>query len=308
LLSPDDTSALQSAGYDAVVVARLEDGDLTEDEAAERIAAALQGGTIQAGRGSSGRINLFAAVNGLLVYDGVRLDDINHLDEAIALALRTLYDCVEAGELIATIKIVPYGLARTSVEKVLALLEAPGFLRIAAFRPTAVGLLQTELPGTRVSVLDKTRATCDARLTHLGSSISAEQRCAHHEKDIAAGLRDLIAQGCELILIAGASATADRRDVVPVGIERAGGRIIHLGMPVEPGNLILLGRLEDRPVLCMPGSARSLTRSGVDWILERLLAGLDVTGDDIMRMGAGGLLKRMTRSRDRADETRGAND
>ena len=91
-------------------------------------------------------------------------------------------------------------------------------------------------------------------------------------------------------MIHGASAILDRRDVIPAAIEAAGGRIDHFGMPVDPGNLLLLGRVAGRPVLGLPGCARSPKINGFDWVLERLVAQLPVGAAEIMRMGSGGLL------------------
>ncbi len=91
----------------------------------------------------------------------------------------------------------------------------------------------------------------------------------------------------------GASAVVDRRDVGPAGIVRAGGEILHFGMPVDPGNLICLGRIGERPALVLPGCARSPSLNGIDFVLSRLFAGIEVTPRDMMRMGVGGLLKEM---------------
>ncbi|MDZ7713238.1 MAG: NTP transferase domain-containing protein [Rhodovibrio sp.] len=62
-------------------------------------------------------------------------------------------------------------------------------------------------------------------------------------------------------------------------------------MPVDPGQLLVLAEMDGVPVLALPGSARSPRVGGNDWVLWRLMAGLEVTREDIMRMGAGGLLK-----------------
>jgi molybdenum cofactor cytidylyltransferase len=62
-------------------------------------------------------------------------------------------------------------------------------------------------------------------------------------------------------------------------------------MPVDPGNLICVGRIGDVPALVLPGCARSPKLNGIDWVLARLFAGLPVDGPEIMRMGVGGLLK-----------------
>ena len=93
-----------------------------------------------------------------------------------------------------------------------------------------------------------------------------------------------------MVLIAGASAIVDRRDALPAGIVAAGGTIRHFGMPVDPGNMILMGEVEGVPVVGLPGCARSPKLNGFDWVLARLCADLPVGAQEIMAMGAGGLL------------------
>jgi molybdenum cofactor cytidylyltransferase len=151
-------------------------------------------------------------------------------------------------------------------------------------------LIQTRLPGMKESILDKTVEVTRSRLASLGSRLSEERRSAHVVTDLAAEIRTAASARPGLILIAGASAIIDRRDVIPAAIVACGGTIEHFGMPVDPGNLILLGRLDGKPVLGLPGCARSPKENGFDWVLQRLLAGIAVTREDIMRMGAGGLL------------------
>jgi molybdenum cofactor cytidylyltransferase len=93
-----------------------------------------------------------------------------------------------------------------------------------------------------------------------------------------------------MVIVFGASAIADRRDVIPAAISDIGGAIEHFGMPVDPGNLLLIGNARGVPVLGAPGCARSPVENGFDWVLMRLLAGLKVTRADLMGMGVGGLL------------------
>jgi molybdenum cofactor cytidylyltransferase len=88
----------------------------------------------------------------------------------------------------------------------------------------------------------------------------------------------------------GASAIADRRDVIPAALESIGGRIAHFGMPVDPGNLLMIGDADGHPVLGAPGCARSPKENGFDWVLMRLLADLPVEREDITGFGVGGLL------------------
>jgi molybdenum cofactor cytidylyltransferase len=292
-LTAEHVRALQDAGVETVVAARLEPGDLDEDRGARRVAEACAGDGVSVSTAATGRVNLFAEADGVAVFNRARLDAVNLVSEEITLAAVHAFDRVERGQLIATVKVIPLGVAEATAEAAANAARAGGapLIRVAAFTPRACGLLQTTLPGTRDKVLAKTTEAARARVEGLHGRLVAETR-AHHDADsVARALAELKGQGAELILILGASATTDRRDVIPAGIEAAGGRVRHYGMPVDPGQLLVLAELDGVPVLALPGSARSPRVGGNDWVLWRLMAGLEVTRDDIMRMGAGGLLK-----------------
>ena len=92
-------------------------------------------------------------------------------------------------------------------------------------------------------------------------------------------------------LILTGSATSDLNDTAPQAVRRAGGKVLRFGMPVDPGNLLFLGEISGRPVIGLPGCARSPALNGADWVLERLACGLMVGDAEIAAMGVGGLLK-----------------
>jgi molybdenum cofactor cytidylyltransferase len=190
--------------------------------------------------------------------------------------------------MVATVKIIPFAVPRATLDDVLAIVGERPLVRVAAFRPLAVRLIQTVLPGTSAKMLDKTVRVTRERIEALGGRLLSETRCAH----ATAALAEAIAESGDpdLLLIAGASAITDRQDVLPSAIAASGGEVLHFGMPVDPGNLILLARRAGRPVLGLPGCARSPKLNGFDWVLQRLAAGLEVTPADITRMGVGGLL------------------
>jgi molybdenum cofactor cytidylyltransferase len=291
-LAADDIAALAGAGIDSVIVARLEAGDVGENMAAERIAAAICGPGLRPGATGTGRVNLFAEANGVATLDAARIDRLNGIDEGITVATVMPFERVAARQIVATVKIIPLGVTEAALAACEAVArERNGLAAVAAFRPSSAGLLQTLLPGMRTQVLDKTTATLTRRLADLGSTLAWETRCAHDEAAIIEGLKELRDDGAGLILVLGASATIDRRDVVPAAIEAVGGTVEHFGMPVDPGNLLVLARLGDTPVLALPGSARSPRLGGNDLVLQRILAGVPVAGGDLMKMGVGGLLK-----------------
>ncbi len=292
VLSADDVAALRSAGVAEVTAARLEAGDMGEDAAARRVAEAAAGPGLAPGTAFTGRCNLFAEARGLVVFERERLDRCNLVDEAVTIATLAPYDLVEPRDLVATVKIIPLAVAEDTVAACAAIAAGPQpLLRIARLEPKSAGLIQTRLPGTKERVLDKTLETMRARLAALGGTLAREVRCDHDADAVAAAIGEACAAGVDLVLVLGASATVDRRDVVPVAIDAAGGTVEHFGMPVDPGNLTLIARAGRVPILGLPGSARSPRIHGVDWVLRRICAGIPVGGRDLMLMGAGGLLK-----------------
>ncbi len=139
-------------------------------------------------------------------------------------------------------------------------------------------------------MIDKTLKITTERLAPAKATIVAERRVPHQEAALARAIGEVLKQGAELVIVFGASAIADRRDVIPSALEAIGGRIEHFGMPVDPGNLLLIGNAGGHAVLGAPGCARSPKENGLDWVLMRLLAGLQVPREDITGMGVGGLL------------------
>jgi molybdenum cofactor cytidylyltransferase len=303
-LSRGDIDSLAAAGQTTVMGVRLEAEDVPEDEAAGAIAAAVAGPHLAIAEPFTGRANLTATTRGLLMVDQPRLDALNLVDEAITLATLPPFDLLAAGEMAATVKIIPFAVPRALLQRCLALAHEGGpILRQVPVRPRATGLIQTRLSGTKESVLDKTREVTNARLSELGCPPVEERRCEHRIADLTAAIGSM--GEFEMLLIAGASAITDRRDVIPAAITACGGEVVHFGMPVDPGNLLLLGRIADRPVLGLPGCARSPKVNGFDWVLRRLMADLPVDSRQIMRMGAGGLLKEIpTRPQPRSELAR----
>jgi molybdenum cofactor cytidylyltransferase len=291
VLSRPDIEAIAAAGVSEVTVARLDPGDVAENDAAERVAAAALGSGIAAAAPFTGRVNLHAEARGLLVFDPERVNHLNLVDEAITLGTLPPFAVVEPRQMVATVKIIPFGAPEAAVKDCIqaAIAEGP-LLRVAPFQRLSVALVQTKLPGLKESILDKSRQVTEGRLAALGCTLSFEERCGHAIAELAPLIRDAVGHGIDMLLIHGASAIVDRRDVIPAAVVAAGGRIDHFGMPVDPGNLLLLGHVAERAVLGLPGCARSPKVNGFDWVLERLVAGLPVGPGEIMRMGSGGLL------------------
>src|SRR5665213_1238300 len=293
LIGPAEVTGLKTAGVKEIVVARLEPGDVSEDDAAADIAAAAGAGGngVRADKAFTGRCNLFAETAGVLVIDKAAVDALNRIDEAVTLATLPEFKPVVAGEMIATVKIIPFAVAAGARDAAVAeAKKANPVVRVAPYKVRKLGIVSTLLPGLAPKVIEKTLKITTARIAPSGASIVAERRVPHEQAALARAIDEVLKAGAELVIVFGASAIADRRDVIPAAIEAVGGSIEHFGMPVDPGNLMLIGKAKGAAVIGAPGCARSPKENGFDWILMRLLAGLAVTRADITGLGVGGLL------------------
>jgi molybdenum cofactor cytidylyltransferase len=304
-IGPAEAAALTTAGIDKIVVARLEPGDVSEDQAASEIAQAAAGNGVRLDKAFTGRCNLFAARAGVLVVDRDAIDRLNRVDEAVTIATLPAFKPVVEGEMIATVKIIPFAVSGEARDR--ALKEAArSMVQVAPYKIRKVGVVSTLLPGLAPKVIDKTLKITAQRIAPAGASIIAERRVLHEQQALTKAIEEVFAAGAEMAIVFGASAIADRRDVIPAALESAGGAIEHFGMPVDPGNLMLIGKLRGAPVIGAPGCARSPKENGFDWVLMRLLAALPVSREDVTGMGVGGLLMEIvTRPQPRADQHEG---
>lgn len=298
-LTHDHIRDLAGSGEERVTVARLEAGDVAEDDAARILAAAIvPDGPAQGVRLSgagAGRVNLHAARAGLVRLDAAAIEAVNGVDPMITIATVPDFHRTDAGGMIATIKIISYGVPDAALRAA----AREGARAIKVLRPIYKTATLIE---TRISVdkapSDKGRRAMAARLDRFGAKLTARVFARHAEAELARAIAE--APG-EVILILTASATSDPMDVGPEALRRAGGQVTRFGMPVDPGNLLFLGALGNRPVIGLPGCARAPTLNGADWVLERVMCGIAVTSAGIAAMAVGGLLKEIpTRPQPRA--------
>ncbi len=290
VIGPVEVAALQAAGIAEISVARLDTGDVGEDVAAANIARAVAGEGVRLDQAFTGRCNLFAAAAGILMVDKDAIDALNRVDEAITFATLAAFKPVVEGEMIATVKIIPFAVDAAAHAKALDAARGKLLVRVAPYRIKKIGIVSTLLPGLSEKVIDKTLKITADRLAPAGAAIVMEKRVPHDQAMLASAIDEVRKAGAELVIVFGASAIADRRDVIPAAIEAVGGRVEHFGMPVDPGNLMLIADLGGLPVLGAPGCARSPKENGFDWVLMRLLADLPVSREDVTGMGVGGLL------------------
>jgi molybdenum cofactor cytidylyltransferase len=288
VLTAGDLARMAADGWADVVVARLAPGDVPEDAAATRLAQALVPGDqgLDLTPAFTGRVNLKARGPGIVALDAAAIHALNLIDPAITLATLPPFARVAAGTLVGTVKIIAYAVPEAALAEAEAVARAA--IRVQPVVRATAGLLMTEVPGQDGKLVAKGRRAVEARLRALGMTLAAATTVPHEADAMAAALRDLAG---DIVLILTGSATSDLHDTGPAAVRAAGGTVARFGMPVDPGNLLFHGALGARPVIGLPGCARSTALNGADWVLERTACGLDVTDADIAAMGVGGLLK-----------------
>jgi molybdenum cofactor cytidylyltransferase len=290
VLTPADVALLAASGVTRVFAAMLDSDDVPEDEAAAEVARAVTGDGAVAHEAFTGRANIHATGPGLALIDGDRVRALNRLHESLTLATLSPFALVEDRQMLATVKVIPFAVPRTIVAEALAIAGNKPLIGRKPLQARRAGLIITKLPQTKLSLIEKSREAMRVRLEAMGSTLGETEAVDHTVAAVSDAAQRLVRSGHNPILMFGASAIVDRGDVLPAGLVAAGGEVIHLGMPVDPGNLLMVGKLDDVPCIGVPSCARSPKVNGFDWVLTRTLAGIEVSAHDIMDMGAGGLL------------------
>ena len=287
VVSANDIELLRAAGHREVIAAKLSSDDVAEDIAARRVAVSACGASTQAQEAFTGRANLYSDASGLVVIDGARVRALNHIHESLTIATLPNYARVEVRTMVGTVKVIPFAIPQWVLDAAIKIIGDKPLIAVAPFKLKRVGLIISKLPQTKEQVIAKSESAIRARVTAMGAELSTVVVCDHTEAAVQTEISKL--KG-DVILLFGASAIVDRGDVIPAALIGAGGVVTHMGMPVDPGNLLMLGRLNETPVIGVPSCARSPKTNGFDWVLARVMAGIEVLPADIMDMGVGGLL------------------
>ncbi len=279
---------IKAAGIDSVTAALLEMGDMGEDAVAHAIATRLAGNGVGITDATSGRCNLYAKTGGILDLDIGAINGLNASGDGVLCSTIPSFAVAEAGQTIATVKVIPYAVAGNICDALLNV-AGSGAINVQGFKNKRTGLVLSEVAGAKQSLLDKAREVINARVETLGSAVVHNVRIAHEREPLAGAVR-AAAEICDVVLVLGGASTVDVGDTVPAAIVEAGGEVDLFGIPVDPGNLLVSGTIGHVPVLGLPGCARSPKMNGVDLILPRLFAGMDISPETLLGLGVGGLL------------------
>ncbi len=278
---------LRQSGCEALTVACLDADDVEENLAAQKLAQVFTGSGVHVEAAHTGRVNIYASVDGLLEYDRATVIATNSVSPNITIAVVAPDQWVLAGRMIASAKIIPYGVPSIDLKKAIAAASA---ISVHQPKTTTAALIQTVLPSIKDKVLGKTERVTTQRLEVRQSSLVTQQRCDHRIDALSAAITKVSESQPDMILIVGASAISDQCDVIPAAVESLGGQIKRVGLPVDPGNLLMLAEFNGVPVLGLPGCARSPKHNGLDLLLDRIVCNVDIADEWLNGLCIGGLL------------------
>ena len=290
VLTAADIPILRQHRLDRITVMRLDAADLHEDLAAERIGRAVAGSNVSWRAPGVGRANLTAAKRGVLHVNVPALELLNNIYDGMTIATLRTYTLVNPGEMVALVKVVPFGVPAARVVDVERIAESnAAVLRVLPLQSKQVALIVSGAEATRDRLIRSFYNPVKKRIEGWGSRLLPPTFVRHDENAIADAIQ--VHAAADMIIIASISAIIDREDLVPSALRRAGGSITLHGVPVDPGSLLMMGYLGEAPVVGAPGCIKSPKTNVIDWILPRLLSGERLTRANLVSMGHGGLLK-----------------
>ena len=266
------------------------EGDIHEDYAAEAISKALDENQLYAEEASTGRVNFRTPALSIVRYNRELIKKINLVDESIAFSIVEHNQLLAKNDLIATLKIIPFFVSKIYVEQVVSLIAKNEIFKVHRLEEKKVELIQTYYDWQKRSIFKATSNVTSSRLDALGCPLQKETLIPHDHKSLCSEIKSSVDSGAQVLLISGASAITDRSDHIPKAILSVGGEIIQYGLAVDPGNLLLIGKIGNTTIIGMPGCARSPKLNGFDWVLQLLMANIPINKEELADMGAGGLL------------------
>ena len=289
VLDSAGAASVLAAPWDELHVVEVEPGDLHEEEAGARLAAAVVGGGVDLKGSVGGQWTLTAGRRGLLRVRDQALGDVNAHE---GISVFTLFDRqpVEAGETVAKAKVTPLVIASETLHAVERIArDAKGVVTVDTFRPTVVGAVA---PG-RLEAKQRERfeAALRLKIDWFGGRLLPLRFGGDAPRVVADELGALRGEGAELLIVAGASAL-DPLDPVFGGLTLLGARMERHGAPAHPGSLLWLAWWNDHAVLGMPTCGMFSQATTFDLVLPRILTGERLSNRDIAGLGHGGLLSR----------------
>ncbi|OGO76671.1 MAG: molybdopterin-binding protein [Clostridiales bacterium GWB2_37_7] len=289
VIRQEDIQELKSMGKNHINILELPIGMIHENEAAMKIANAAVGSGIFLKGPSEGKVELKAKHRGLLKVDVAALNQINEIEELVIATIHT-NTLVEEGQSLAAARIIPLVIKE---EKILQVEEigksyGKGIITVHELRPMKIGLIITGTEVYEGRIKDGFAPVMKEKIKHYGCSLLDIQYCPDDRKIIEDNIYTMIEMGADIVLACGGM-SVDADDVTPQAIRNASEHVVSYGIPILPGNMLMLAYKGSAAIIGIPGAVMFLKNTSLDILLPRILAGEKLTRKDVTAYCHGGL-------------------
>lgn len=288
VVTAEDIPVLLSMGKENLYVWEMTPGMVHENDAAERLLALCGSENMTRSEVKEGKIELKAACDGLFWVDSQRLIAVNGQEE-VMIATRRGGTAVHAGDKLAGMRVIPLIIEDEKLQKAEAAAGEKPLLRVLPYQLKTAALVITGSEVKRGLIRDTFSPVVEEKLARYGIRVIARTLSGDGVENVAAGIAAMREEKPDLILCTGGM-SVDPDDNTPGGIKLSGARVVTYGAPVLPGAMFLVAYFEDgTPVLGLPGCVMYARSTVFDLTLPRIAAGVEITRDDMVRLGEGGL-------------------
>lgn len=288
IVKEDDIEELKNIGKDHIYVGELEEDQVHEEDAISEIGPLLAGPNIEISEVSEGKINLLSKKEGLFLINRKLLRAINEIGD-YTITCKKSYIRVEPGEKLVGARIVPLWTDKWQVEKAKEILSAGPVFEVKEFKNLKVGCIVTGDEVYYGRIKDAFRPVLEEKLSHFDSQILGFEFLPDDEERLVETYRKFKEADADLVIFTGGM-SVDPDDVTPRAIRKTGAKVIVQGIPMQPGNMLMVARGDKTYLMGVPGASIHSKITSFDFFLPRIFAGLDLKKEDFLEMAEGGLL------------------
>lgn len=288
IITQADIPALLNIGKNHIFVWEPDADEVHEDDAALALAEVVCGAhVVYDKKVSEGKIQISAGADGVFTINRDALKKINSVPDYTVACLPG-DTRVTQGQKLGGLRIVPLVTKRVNVEQAVKIAKdsSPVF-DVLPFKPLKCGIVITGSEVYYGRIQDKFEPVMRKKLASYGADILGATQCPDDIDMILAAVESFRAQGAELIMLTGGM-SVDPDDLTPTAIRRTGADIITQGVPIQPGNMLMMARLGDVMLLGVPGASMYFPTTSLDIFLPRIFAGVAITKEEIAGYGEGG--------------------
>lgn len=288
VVEESDIEALKNIGKDHIYVGELESDQVHEEDAIAEISDALFGANIEASDVSEGKINLTSKVKGIFIIDRALLRKINEIGD-YTITSKKSYSKVEEGDKLVGARIVPLWTERRQVEKAKEILKAGPIFEVKEFKKLKVGCIITGDEVYYGRIKDAFRPVLMEKLAEFDAEVLGYEFLPDDEDKVVEAYEKFKEKGADLVIFTGGM-SVDPDDITPRAIRKTGAEVIVQGIPMQPGNMLMVARDGGVYLMGVPGASIHSKITSFDFFLPRVFAGLDLKREDFLEMAEGGLL------------------